>query len=351
VSTSNPASKPKGMPVMGKSDHGGKSDHSKLSSLAGSESGTAETANKVPKFTSQPAAPEGGSPVAQARQSPTPPGGTIGRSAADDRAGAHPEAAEARPDTTAGNVANETAEAGQAPPVGQPGPENQEIFAPDQIASHKALQYYTGNAARPSYGLLAIVFALLSAGLFGFLLMEQLGLLPGHGRWVTAGAERGAIQRISTVSMFDAFAVSHLSPHGDEVRQVALTDAIGRAYRAINGGGAQRDIKEGAFWLRQYLARRLGDKKTLWALTQLGSTYARPADAPPDYVIARHLWEIAAALGDPVASCFLGGLHETGLGVPVNKSEALAWYKRAQRLGGCRKLDEAIARVMPKLTQ
>ena len=81
-------------------------------------------------------------------------------------------------------------------------------------------------------------------------------------------------------------------------------------------------------------------------LTQLGSVYAEPAAGrSPDYAKARQLWEIASAANDPVAMCFLGLLHENGLGVAADKKTALRWYERSKTTGGCPAVDESIARV------
>ncbi len=60
---------------------------------------------------------------------------------------------------------------------------------------------------------------------------------------------------------------------------------------------------------------------------------------------ARLLWELAGAAGDPVAMCFLGLLHENGLGSAPDKRTALQWYERSKLAGGCPQVDASIARV------
>jgi TPR repeat protein len=105
------------------------------------------------------------------------------------------------------------------------------------------------------------------------------------------------------------------------------------------------DLKEGEFWIRRGVSRFMSDGRLRWALTQLGSVYAAPGETSPDFEKARMMWEISGALGDAVALCFLGNLHEYGLGIPVNRDVALTWYERARAAGGCKGIDEAIARV------
>ena len=87
------------------------------------------------------------------------------------------------------------------------------------------------------------------------------------------------------------------------------------------------------------------DKRLTWAMTQLGATYARPVEKAPDFSLARSLWSIAAAQGDPVAMCFLARMHEKGLATPVDTVAALALYEKAHALGGCKDSSAAIARL------
>ena len=117
----------------------------------------------------------------------------------------------------------------------------------------------------------------------------------------------------------------------------------------LHGPNATRDKAEAAGLLRRYLATTLGDERTLWALTQLGSVYAEPPSGnAPDYDNARRLWELSGSLGDPVAMCFVAALHEHGLGVRPDKETALSWYRQAKTAGGCRDADTAIARLKGK---
>lgn len=135
------------------------------------------------------------------------------------------------------------------------------------------------------------------------------------------------------------------SPRGVAAAGVGADKALENANRQLLASGTQRDTEEGAFWLKHFITGTLGDNRTMRVLTQLGSIYAEPATGTPDYSKSRLVWEIAGAAGDPVAMCFLGLLHENGLGVAADKETALQWYERAKAKGGCPSVDEALARL------
>ncbi len=80
-------------------------------------------------------------------------------------------------------------------------------------------------------------------------------------------------------------------------------------------------------------------------LTQLGTAFADGTKRPADYGRARQVWELASAFGDSVAMCFLGTLHENGLGTAADRRVALQWFECAKLAGGCPSVDESIARV------
>lgn len=234
------------------------------------------------------------------------------------------------------------------------------VFAPDHGAEADGLSRGTADgagsgsqsASRRS-GLIAAAALAATLGVVGYLYINrtpaemsiETGPAPGVVSTPDKTAAEVARREPKPAPLFDAIAAQSMSPRGNRADEVSGTEAITRAYRAVSGASTPRDTEEGAFWLRQYLAKKIGDKQTLWALTQLGSTYARPTDGAPNYETARQLWEIAAGLGDPVASCFLGGLYEAGLGVAVNKAQALKWYEVAGKRGGCPNLDAAMARL------
>jgi hypothetical protein len=156
-----------------------------------------------------------------------------------------------------------------------------------------------------------------------------------------AQSPRGAAE--AAISLKDVFALDKVSPRGRSAVDTDLTTALRLADEGLHGAAADR--LESAFWLRKSLALVLNQDEVKWALTQLGSTYAAPASGPPDYTKARLIWEIAAAQGDPVASCFLGSVHEKGLGVVATKATALGYFTAAKAAGGCRGVDDAIARL------
>ena len=145
-------------------------------------------------------------------------------------------------------------------------------------------------------------------------------------------------------SMFDAMAAGKISPRGIAADGVTAVAALHKAQVQIDAG-ADRDPAELAFWLKSYLASTIGQEHIRRALSQLGSTYAAPKAGAADHVTARLIWEIASAYGDPVAMCFVGMVHEHGLGVPVDKRLAAQWYQRSKAIGGCAAVDEALARV------
>ena len=140
--------------------------------------------------------------------------------------------------------------------------------------------------------------------------------------------------------------VGPTSPRGVDLREASPQKLLEDADTRLHGPDGERDKTEAQFLLRRFLAATLAEDRTLWALTQLGSVYAEPGPGEArDYARARQLWEVASALGDPVAMCFLGSLHEHGLGVGADRDMALGWYRRSKDAGGCRDVDGAIARL------
>lgn len=131
---------------------------------------------------------------------------------------------------------------------------------------------------------------------------------------------------------------------GEPAAGVEIGAALKEAEQRLYGeGGGDREAAK--LWLKKSLAIRLGDPRTVWALTQLGTLYAAPQSGAPDYGAARQLWELASANGDPVASCFLASLHEHGLGTPKDGARALELFRTAKAKGGCRDIDQSIARL------
>ena len=155
--------------------------------------------------------------------------------------------------------------------------------------------------------------------------------------------------KADVISLAPLLSVGATSPQGLDTTAAPLQKLLEDADTRLNGPETARDKTEAAFLLRRYLATTLGDERTLWALTQLGTVYAEPANGTlPDYVNARHLWELSGSLGDPVAMCFVAALHEHGLCVRPDQESALGWYQRSKIAGGCRNVDAAIERVKLK---
>ena len=200
-------------------------------------------------------------------------------------------------------------------------------------------------------GLLGLVVATVLA--IEGLLFAVKGYLPtSAGADTSAGkpartSAASATAGMADARLFDTLQTAAASPRGVATKENNPEKLLAIADAHLHGSSGVRDVEEGAYWLRRYVAASLGEERMLRALTQLGSTYAEPVSGAPDYIRARQLWEFASQFGDPVAMCFLGALHEHGLGVQPEKKAALHWYARAKSAGGCPQLEESIARVMP----
>ena len=130
--------------------------------------------------------------------------------------------------------------------------------------------------------------------------------------------------------------VDRWSPLGRDSSGINRDDALMLADRFLRGiNGLHQHRSEAGFWLRHALQWTLPDASLTWALTQLGTILASPETSTPDYRQARTAWQVAAALGDPVATCFLAQTHEYGLGTSKNIHVANRLYRHAQALGGC----------------
>lgn len=165
------------------------------------------------------------------------------------------------------------------------------------------------------------------------------GLLPG------AGAGLGTAAGTSKIGIADVFSAGYQSPRGEVATDVDLPTALKLADYNLHGVDRPVDRAEAEFWLKKAMSLTASHSQIRWAMTQLGTLKAEPIAGPPDYEKARILWEIAASNGDPIAMCFLGTLHEFGLGLPVDKAKALAEFKRSKTFGGCANSDEAISRL------
>ncbi|MEZ5855557.1 MAG: tetratricopeptide repeat protein [Hyphomicrobiaceae bacterium] len=165
-----------------------------------------------------------------------------------------------------------------------------------------------------------------------------------------AGVQRTEAERIDVLGpgleqLGHILDLPDTSPLGRPAQGVNLDEALRLADKGLYGPAQERNRAEAKYWLRKALSEGLGDRRLLWALTQLGTLYAKPEQGEPDYAAARELWRIAAAKGDGVAMCFLASLAEHGLGMAADRQQALGLYRAAKAMGGCRDVDAAIARL------
>jgi Sel1 repeat len=170
--------------------------------------------------------------------------------------------------------------------------------------------------------------------------------LPTFGPQVGTTLEASSAARgLPSGVLADAFSAGPQSPRGEIASDVDLPTALRLADYNLHGVDRPVDRVEGEFWLKKALSLTASHSQLRWAITQLGTLAAEPVTGQPDYVKARALWEISAANGDSVAMCFLGAMLENGLGVAVDKAQALTLFRRSKDAGGCPTGDEAIARL------
>lgn len=127
-----------------------------------------------------------------------------------------------------------------------------------------------------------------------------------------------------------------------EARDASVAKLYARAEAALK----QKESAEAAYWLKSGFTTRL-DTNDGWALTRLGYIMISDDNPKRDPVVARILWELAAATGRGDAFYNLGYLFETGVGVQADPEKALAWYEKAQAFG-YDKAAEAIRRLRAK---
>ena len=217
-------------------------------------------------------------------------------------------------------------------------------------AKSSVVSQLTSDEWRP---MLSLAAALIVAVGGLYLLTNRNALPPADGKTASAATVTASDRMIgappplgpSATPVFDALSAGMMSPQGVSAKGMTATRALARAHAQLMVSGSARDTQEASFWLKRYATDALGDVRMARALTQLGGTYAEPAGKPADFNKARQVWEMASALGDPVAMCFLGRLFENGWSVSADSAKALQWYGRARDAGGCPGLDESMARV------
>ncbi len=234
----------------------------------------------------------------------------------------------------AGGVSERSGKAGRAEtalslPTASPSTSPVSSHSPSHSPSRAAVRWTPAH-----------VIALTVAGLLGmqFAGLRLLDLRVAKRVEVTAPAVMVPAIRPSSAGIYEVLATEAVSPRGVIGDGVSPARALQLAHIHQHGPEAGRDREEAIYWLKRYVNSTTGTENTRIALTQLGSAYARPTregDARPEMARAIAAWELAAAMGDSVAMCFLATLHERGLGVAVDKAAAAVWMQRAGRGGAC----------------
>lgn len=170
------------------------------------------------------------------------------------------------------------------------------------------------------------------------------------GSGTTAAPQALGTSRISksgpTAELLALIEPARTSPGGLDAASIHPSRLLERADALLATPPSGPDLEEARYLLRRYLTLHMSERRTLWALTQLGSLYAEPGGGKrPDYAQAAGVWEVAASLGDPVAMCFLASLQEHGLAIAPDRQAALGWYLSAKAAGGCAGVDDAIGRL------
>jgi hypothetical protein len=150
------------------------------------------------------------------------------------------------------------------------------------------------------------------------------------------------------LSLYDALVTPDTSPRGTNSSAVEPDNLIDEGAAFMKGAsGHPHDPKEGAYWLKRAIAPALDadSKHRAWAITVLGLSFAQGDDPKSGLPVARQLWELAAAMGDPTALCNLGLLSENGTGgVKADRKKAIAWYEKG-KAAGCSGAADAINRL------
>ena len=154
------------------------------------------------------------------------------------------------------------------------------------------------------------------------------------GKGVQQAPAVTAPQPSAAPRIYDAIAAGPRSPRGVDADTISPAKALQMAHGLLHGAEAERDPEEAIYWLKRYLASTAGTEHARIALTQLGTAYSQPVRGTRDMASARIAWELAGALGDPVAMCFLGAIHDGGIGVAVDPAAAADWFRRAAAAGG-----------------
>jgi hypothetical protein len=203
-----------------------------------------------------------------------------------------------------------------------------------------------GNGAQYEYSfrspvphsVIALGTTFLAGMLFAYVLYVA-NLMPGIAKAAVPTTPPGLVWP-------DLLSPGVLSPRGQSAVGVTPDQAFQIADSKLHDAGVPDD-DEARYWLRVGIGGTFSNDRLRWALTQLGTLYARPAASPADLAIARSAWELATAQKDPIALCFLARLEEGQSGTQPNKEVALNLFKQAKATGLCSGADQAIERLSP----
>ncbi len=183
----------------------------------------------------------------------------------------------------------------------------------------------------------ALVATFIAGNLFAYALYAT-NLMPGMAKPTLVAQPQDPVWP-------DLLAPGAISPRGQSSAGVSADQAFQIADAKLHGLGLPPDHDEARYWLRVGIAGALSGDRLRWALTQLGTLYARPAASPADFAVARSVWELASAQKDPVALCFLARLEDSKPVSQRNNAIALKLFEQAKAAGTCSGSDQAIERL------
>ncbi len=190
------------------------------------------------------------------------------------------------------------------------------------------------SSARWRAHLIASFVATFLAGVLSAFALYWTGLIPGTTKTTLIAQQRNLVWP-------DLLAPGPTSPRGQNSSGVTPDQAFQMADAKLHGLGAP-DHEEARYWLRIGIAGAISGDRLRWALTQLGTLYARPTASQSEYEVARSVWELAAAQKDPVALCFLARLEADLPSTHPNQEIALKFSEQAKATGACGGAEQAI---------
>lgn len=191
------------------------------------------------------------------------------------------------------------------------------------------------SPARWRANLIASFVAIFLAGFLSAFALYWTGLIPGTTKTPLIAQQKNPVWP-------DLLAPGPISPRGQNSSGVTPDQAFQMADAKLHGLEAPPDHEEARYWLRIGISGALSGDRLRWALTQLGTLYAKPTASQSEYEVARSVWELAAAQKDPVALCFLARLDADLPSTQPNKEIALKFLEQAKATGGCGGTEQTI---------